>query len=78
MLPACCEAGANRAANQKTCFYGGVAGLPERRPNLCGCVLAGERRWPALEALWPPCRAAMAMLAHRRIAFRVVLARWWF
>ena len=38
VLPACCEAGANRAANQKTCFYGGVAGLPERRPNLCGCV----------------------------------------
>ena len=38
VLPPCCELGANRAANQETCFYGGVAGLSGRRPNFCGFV----------------------------------------
>ena len=47
VLPPCCEPGANRAANQKTCFYGGVAGLSGRRPGLLWLRVAGDRRWPA-------------------------------
>lgn len=31
MLLPCCQP-------EKTCFYGGVAGLSWRRPDLCGCV----------------------------------------
>ena len=73
----CCEAGANRAANQKNLLLGWrywlVAAASEHL-RLCGwrsslaCLLGALAAAPG----------SVAMLAHRRIAFRAALARWWF
>jgi hypothetical protein len=60
---------------EKTCFYGGVTGLSGRRPNLCGCVLAGGRRWACLLGALAAAPGSVAMLAHRLIAFRAASAR---
>ena len=82
MLPrrcqSCCEAGANRAANQINLLLGwrdwlvGAASEPLRLR--CGWL-------PSLACLLGALAAApgsVAMLAHRRIAFRPALARWRF
>ena len=73
----CCEAGANRAANQKNLLLGWrywlVAAASEHL-RLCGwrsslaCLLGALAAAPG----------SVAMLAHRRIAFRAALARWRF
>jgi hypothetical protein len=78
-LPPCCEPGANhaanRAANQNNLLLWRRYWLVGSASEPLWLRVAGERRWPALWALQPPCRAAIAMLAHRRIAFGAVLAR---
>ena len=40
--------------------------------------VAGERRWPCLLGALAAAPGSVAMLAHRRMALRAVLARWRF
>ena len=74
----CCEAGANRAANRKK-LASMVALLACRGGVRTFAAACGWRS--SLACLLGALAAApgsVAMLAHRRIAFRAVLARWRF
>ena len=62
MLPrrcqSCCEAGANRAANQINLLLGWRDWLVGAASEPLRLRVVGERRWPAYWALWLPRRAA--------------------
>ena len=74
----CCEAGANRAANQKTCFYGGVTGLVGAASEPLRLACGWRTSLACLLGALAAAPGSVAMLAHRWMAFRVVLARWRF
>ena len=52
------------------CFYGGDAGLSERRPNLCCWRVAGETSLACLLGALAAAPGSVAMLAHRLTASR--------
>ena len=67
-----------RCQPEKTCFYGGDMACRGGVRTFAAACLAGGSSLVCLLGALAAAPGSVAMLAHRRMAFRAVLARWRF